>query len=80
MIDLVRVRFAVETIGRALQADGAELRLLDFDPAAGRVRVAANLDFDCKDCVMTSDQLQSLIRDTVEQQLGRPVSVEVTEA
>jgi Fe-S cluster biogenesis protein NfuA len=70
-----KIRFAVDTIAHALQSDGSQVKLLGFDGELGQVRIAAHLNPDCERCVMTSDQLQSLVKDMVEEQLGRPVTV-----
>jgi len=79
MVDDFKVRFAVDTVARALQSGGSEVKLLGFDLESGQVQVAARLNPDCDHCVMTGDQLQSLIKDMVEEQIGRPVSVQVSE-
>ncbi len=79
MLDGFKVRFAVDTIARALRSDGSEVKLLGFDPEAGIVRIAARLNSDCDRCVMTSDQLQSLVEEMVEEQVGRPLSIQLSE-
>lgn len=75
LVETFKIRFAIDTIAHALQSDGSEVKLLGFDDDLGRVRVAARLNPDCERCVMTPDQLQSLVKDMVEAQLGRPVTV-----
>lgn len=79
MVDDFKVRFAIDTIARALQSDGTEVKLLGFDHDVDRVRIAAHLNQDCKHCVMTPDQLQALVKDMIEEQIGRPVSVQMSE-
>ena len=76
-IETFRVKAAVDTIAHALQSDGAVVQLIEFDADGSLVRIAANLEFDCERCTMTGDQLQSLVKEMVEDQLGRPVSVEL---
>jgi Fe-S cluster biogenesis protein NfuA len=79
MMDEFKVRFAVDTIARALQSDGTEVKLLGFDADVDRVRIAARLDLTCVTCAMTPDQLQAMVKDMVEGQIGRPVSVQMSE-
>lgn len=79
MLDDFKVRVAVDTIARALRSDGSEVKLLGFDAGAGEVRIGARLNSDCERCVMTSDQLRALVQDMVERQLGRPMSVLLSE-
>lgn len=79
MMDEFKVRFAVDTIARALQSDGTEVKLLGFDADVDRVRIAARLDLTCVTCEMTPDQLQAMVKDMVEGQIGRPVSVQMSD-
>jgi Fe-S cluster biogenesis protein NfuA len=79
MLEDVKIRFAVDTIAHALQSDGSQVKFLDFDDDLGRVRIAAWLNPDCEHCVMTPDQLQSLLKDMVEEQLGRPVTIQMSD-
>lgn len=79
MLDDFKVRAAVDTVARALRSDGSEVKLLGFDREAGEVRIAARLNSACERCVMTSDQLRSLVQDMVEKQLGRPMTVQLSE-
>jgi Fe-S cluster biogenesis protein NfuA len=77
MIDDFKVRFAIDTISHALQSDGSDVKLLGFDKDV--VRIAARLDPTCVKCMMTPDQLQALVKDMVQEQIGRPVSVQMSE-
>jgi hypothetical protein len=62
-VDLDAVAAAVEESGRMLRADGADLLLVDADPATDRIRL--RLEFDdarCDDCILPPDQLEESLR------------------
>jgi hypothetical protein len=62
-MDLDAVAAAVEESGRMLRADGADLLLVDADPATDRIRLKLELvDARCDDCILPPEQLkQSLL-------------------
>jgi Fe-S cluster biogenesis protein NfuA len=64
---------AVEDVRRMLQADGADLVLLDADPKTDRIHL--RLEFEgarCAECVLAPDML----RDTIELSLQSRVAGE----
>ncbi|MGQ0824761.1 MAG: NifU family protein [Actinomycetota bacterium] len=62
------VAAAVDEVGRALRADGADLVLVDADPKTLRVRVALRLDtVGCADCILAP----AALADTIHAALAR---------
>jgi Fe-S cluster biogenesis protein NfuA len=60
------VAAAVEEMGAILRLDGADLRLVEADPAKDRIEVALELrDVDCEECVMPPALLEQMITDAV---------------
>jgi hypothetical protein len=69
-LDADAVTAAVDEIARMLRADGADLAIVEIDPAASRVRLELRFDeVRCAECVLAPDDLAA----TVEGAIGRRV-------
>jgi hypothetical protein len=69
-MDLDEVAAAVEESGRMLRADGADLLLIDADPATDRIRLKLELDdARCDDCILPPEQLKESLRFALERRL-----------
>jgi hypothetical protein len=69
-VDTGAVAAAVDEVARLLRADGADLDVVEIDPAALRVRLALRVDdASCAECILAPDDLAL----TVELAIGRRV-------
>ena len=58
---------AVEETRALLRSDGADLRIVEVDPRAARLRVAVDLSqVECQDCVVPPEVLRTVIRANLE--------------
>jgi len=58
---------AVEETRALLQSDGADLRIVEVDPRAARLRVAVDLSkVECQECVVPPQVLRTVIRANLE--------------
>jgi hypothetical protein len=58
---------AVEETRALLRSDGADLRIVEVDPRAARLRVAVDLSqVECQDCVVPPEVLRTVIRSNLE--------------
>ena len=61
------IRAAVEETRTLLQSDGADLRIVEVDAKAARLRVAVDLSgVECQDCVVPPEVLRTVIRSNLE--------------
>jgi hypothetical protein len=73
IVDARAVADAVDEVGRMLRADGADLVLVDADPATARIRLRLELvDVHCEECVLPADMLF----ETVDAALRRRIADE----
>lgn len=69
---------AVFEAGVLLRADGADLHLIEFDPANGRVRVAVDISgSNCPECIIPPDLLAEMITDVINRNFSSLVDVAV---
>ena len=61
------IHAAVEETRSLLQSDGADLRIVEVDAKAARLRVAVDLSgVECQDCVVPPEVLRTVIRSNIE--------------
>ena len=61
------IHAAVEETRALLQSDGADLRIVEVDPRAARLRVAIDLSkVECQECVVPPEVLRIVIRQNLE--------------
>jgi Fe-S cluster biogenesis protein NfuA len=69
-MDTEAITAAVDETGRFLRADGADLRVVDVDPKAARVRLQLVFDgVECADCVLPPDALHETIVDALQRRV-----------
>ncbi len=65
-MDPEAVREAVAELAPMLQADGADLRLIEADPATARIEVALDVtDATCAECVLPAPLLEQIVSDAI---------------
>lgn len=61
---------AIAELAPMLQADGADLILLDADPATERVEVRLEVtDASCAECVLSTPLLEQVITDAISRRM-----------
>lgn len=70
------VRAALEEPTRVLRADGADLVLVDVEPALDRVTLRLELEgASCADCVLPPGQLRETITATLQRELRTELEI-----
>jgi hypothetical protein len=69
-MDREAVTAAVDEVARLLRADGADLVVVDIEPAALRVRLALRFDdVQCADCILAPDDLAATIEGAISRRV-----------
>ncbi len=66
-MDPQAVTAAIAELAPMLQADGADLRLVEANPATARIEVALDVtDASCAECVLPAPMLEQVVSDTLK--------------
>jgi hypothetical protein len=69
-MDTGTVAGAVDEVARMLRADGADLVVVEIDPATLRVRLELRLDdVRCAECILPPDELASTVHDAIARRM-----------
>jgi Fe-S cluster biogenesis protein NfuA len=75
-MDEATITAAVEELRALVRGDGADLELVEFDPANSRVALRLDLsEVTCEECVLPPDVLGPLVADSFSRRVPGPVEV-----
>jgi Fe-S cluster biogenesis protein NfuA len=69
-MDLEAVNAAIAELAPMLQADGADLTLVEANPATARIEVQLDVtDASCAECVLPTPLLEQVISDAISRRM-----------